>query len=141
MSIDTGIRDIAEPRSNHRGKCSFTYPTQTKAGQGYAKLHGGKEFVEVLLNFADGTGADAALVDQLLDASIAHADHGKFRGNEKGVRCHQKNHQNDPKEDQGDHGLQSYNGRAYRQKAQKDKVGQRWVTAGVRQIGEARISG
>src|ERR1041385_4750615 len=114
MSIYTGIWDIAEPRSNHRGKRSFAHPTQTEAGQGYAKLNGGKKFVEMLLDFADGTGANAALVYKLLDARIADADHGKFRGNEKGVRCHQKNHQNDPKEDQGDHGLQSYNGRGFR---------------------------
>ena len=36
---------------------------------------------------------------------LAHADHGEFSGNEKGVRCHKKNHQDDPQEDQGDHGL------------------------------------
>jgi hypothetical protein len=66
----------------------------------------------MLLNLADSTSADPALLDQLLDARIANADHGEFRGNEKGVRCHKKNHQDDPQEDQGDHGLQSYNGRA-----------------------------
>ena len=50
----------------------------------------------MLLDLADGTGADAALLDQLLDPCVTDADHGELRGNEKGVRCHKKNHQDDP---------------------------------------------
>ena len=108
---------------DHRGQRPFTHPAKAKAGQGDAKLHGGKEFVEMLLDLADSTGADAALLDQLLDARITDADHGELRGNEKCVRCHQKYHQDDPKQDQGDHGLQSYTGRGLRQSGRKDNAG------------------
>ena len=96
MGIDTGIRNVAEPGHDDRGERAFTHPAESETGQSDAKLNGGKEFVKVLLNLADSTRADTALLNQLLDARIAHADHGEFRGNEKGVRCHKKNHQDDP---------------------------------------------
>ena len=116
MGVDAGVRNITEPWSNHGSKRSFTNPAQPQAGQGNAKLNGRQELVEMLLDLADSTSADTTLLDQLLDARIADADHGEFRSNEKGVRCHKKNHQDDPQKDQGDHGLQSYTGGAFRQK-------------------------
>ena len=68
----------------------------------------GEGFVEVALDFLDGAGADAPLFDQLVDPGIAKADHGELRRHKKGIRRHQQDHQNDPEEDQGDHGLGFY---------------------------------
>ena len=116
VGINTGIWNVAEPWSDNRSQRAFAYPAKTKAGQGDAKLDRRKEFVEVLLNFADSTCADSALLNQLLDACVANADHGEFRGNEKGVSCHKENHQDDPEQDQSDHGLQSYTVAGFRQK-------------------------
>src|SRR6476660_5486837 len=55
VGVNTSIRNVAEPWSNHRSQRAFTHPAKTKAGQGDAKLYGWKEFIEVLLNFADST--------------------------------------------------------------------------------------
>src|SRR5882724_9964123 len=61
VSVETGVKNVAEPGNDDRGKSSLTYPSQAEAGQSNAKLYGGKEFIKPLLDLADGTRADAAL--------------------------------------------------------------------------------
>lgn len=96
MGVNSGVRNITQPRNQNGGQSSLTYPAQAKAGKRDAKLDSGQKFVKPLLDLADSARANAALLNQLLDPRITNADHGEFRGNEKGVRCHKENHQDDP---------------------------------------------
>ena len=52
----------------------------------------------------DGAGADAARLDELLNAGIADADQGEFRGREKRIGRHQEKDQEHAEQHKGDHG-------------------------------------
>jgi len=58
------------------------------------------------LDLLDGAGTDAALLDQLLDARVADADHSEFRGYKKGIGRHQQDHKDHPQQHQTNHGVQ-----------------------------------
>jgi len=51
----------------------------------------------------NGTSADATRLNELLNARIAHAYQGKFRGCKEGVGRHQEQDQKHPEQHKSDH--------------------------------------
>ncbi len=91
----------------HQNGCdrALAHPSQSKAGESDAELYRRQEFIEPLLEPLDDPGANAALLDQLLDSRVPDADHGKLSGHEERIRGHQQHYHDDPEEDQSDHNV------------------------------------
>jgi hypothetical protein len=68
-------------------------PAQSQANHGNAELDAIYYFVEMLVKALHDASAGAAGGNELLNASIANADQGKFSRRKKRIRCHQKKDQ------------------------------------------------
>src|SRR5581483_19489 len=66
--------------------------------------HGVEDFVEVLVQALDGARADAAGVNELLDASVAHADQRELGRHKECVGCDEEDDGKYPQQHGGDHG-------------------------------------
>jgi hypothetical protein len=74
------------------GDCGFANPTKGEAGDSNAELDSGKKLVDGMLELQGGASAGAAKGDQLLDAGLADANQGEFRGNEEAGSQNKKSH-------------------------------------------------
>jgi hypothetical protein len=68
------------------------------------KLDAVYDLIEVLMQPLHSAGADPVGLNQLLDASIAHADQRKLRCSEESVGRHQQQDQQHPQQDKSNHG-------------------------------------
>ena len=105
VGVDGRVGDGLEPSSEEAGDDGFADPAEGEAAEGDAELDGGEEVVEVLLEAADGAGSEDVLGDELLDAGLADADQGEFRGDEEAVGQDEQGHRDSPKEEQAGHWL------------------------------------
>ena len=80
----------------------FADPAESEAGHGDADLNSVENFIELVVELADGARADASFVDELLEARVANADQGVFAGGKKGVGRYQQDHDDDPHEHEGE---------------------------------------
>ena len=106
MSVGRRVRKVADESevSDELRDDRFADPAQGEAHHGDAELHAVDDFVEVLVQALDDARADASGFDELLDARVAHADQGEFRGREERIGCHQQKDHKDPEQHKSDHG-------------------------------------
>ena len=105
VGVNRGVRDFVNETEgfDQAGHHGFADPAESQADDGDAELHAVHDFIEMLMQALHDAGADASGLDELLDAGIAHADQGEFRGREKRVRCHQEKDQEHAEQHEGDH--------------------------------------
>ena len=82
----------------------FADPAESQADDRDTELNAVDDFVEMLMEALDDTGAGASRFDELLNAGIANADQGEFRGGKKRICRHQEKDQEHPEQHKGDHG-------------------------------------
>ena len=85
--------------SHHR----LADPAQGQADYGDAQLDAIDYFIQIAMQSLQNTGADAAGLNELLDARFANAYQGKLSGSKEGVGRNQEKNQQDPEQDEGDH--------------------------------------
>ncbi len=95
VSVGGGVRNLLHEakRSDELGDHGFADPAQGQADDGDAELNAVDDFVEVLMEALNGTGADAPRLDELLNSRVANADQGEFGRREKRIRRHQEKDQ------------------------------------------------
>ena len=98
VSQDGGVIAATYRQLDQGGQGGLANPAQSEAGQGDTELDGAEQLVHALVQLADGAGADAAGLDELLDAGVADADQGKFRRHEEGIGRHQQQDGKHPQE-------------------------------------------
>ncbi len=105
VGVDRGVRNLLhEAEGFHQaGDHGFADPAQGEADHGDAELHAVDDFVEMLMEALDDAGADAAGVDELLDAGVADADQGELRSREERIGRHQEKDQEHAEQHEGDH--------------------------------------
>src|ERR1700691_1903568 len=105
VGVDGRVRNLMHKaqRTYQLGDHGFADPAQSQADDGDAELDAVDDFVEVLMQALDDTGAGAAGFNELLDAGVANTDQGELRGGEKRIRCHQEKDQEHAEQHKGDH--------------------------------------
>src|SRR6266852_4450991 len=78
-------------------------PGQGQADHSHAQLHPVDHFVQTAMESLENAGADAAGVNQLLDAGVADADQCKLGRGKKSVSRDQEQYQQDPEQHKGNH--------------------------------------
>ena len=90
-------------RAHQAGHHGLADPSQGETDHGDAQLDTVDDLIEILVKALNDAGADAAGIDQLLNARIADADQREFGCREEGIGCHQEQDQKDPEQHIGDH--------------------------------------
>jgi hypothetical protein len=67
-------------------------------------LHPIYYLVEVLVQLQNSPRTHAVGVNELLDASVAHAHQGKLGSGKEGVRCHEQEDEKNPQQHESNHG-------------------------------------
>ena len=96
--VNRCVWDVAQASFDHAGENGLSHPAKSQAGKGDTQLDAVHHLIEIAMQFLDGAGADTASLDELLDASIAHAHQGKFCCREKGVGCYQEQDEKHPEQ-------------------------------------------
>ena len=97
---------LADPVVDQACQDGFAQPTEGQAGDGDSQLYAVDHARQLLVEFEDDAGADAAGLDHLEDARFTHADQGEFGGRKEGIGGHQKQDDEHPQQ----HAMQSWNG-------------------------------
>src|SRR5690242_11591784 len=80
MGVNAGVGHIGQQVLKHARHHRLANPAQEQAGEVDAKLHSGPNLSQALMQFLNGARANAAGLDQLLQARIAHADQAELGG-------------------------------------------------------------
>ena len=104
VRVKSGVGDLANPAFDEAGEDRLAEPTEGQAGDGDAELNSVDDPGKLLVELENDAGADAAVFDELEDASFAHADEGEFGGRKEGIGRNQKQDDKHPQEHQCNHG-------------------------------------
>ena len=104
MGVEDGVGNTADQGFDEACQYGLAQPSEGKAGDGDSELDSVDHAAELLMEFEDSAGTDAAGFDELLDAGFADADEREFGGRKEGIGRDNEQDDEHPQQHECNHG-------------------------------------